>query len=239
MSTPTDVPSVHRSSSSVAEADGAAAGVEAGAEDVAEDPLGAALHLHALVADLEARVLAVPDRQARLDAGQRAGLEQPLELQRGAARAAPRQRHGQPLADAEQIHRADPSAVGEAIAVGEADDRQEHQLAAQPADRPRDRVRHAGMLTPPIADRTPGFSCTTRTRATSLVLVERAITLPDLDRLEPAAVLQAAGDRLDAVGGERLPDGDPGEVEHLLVGQERVAVDADLADDLPPGDRRV
>ena len=89
-----------------------------------------------------------------------------------------------------------------------------------------------GMLTPPTAERTPGFSWTTRIRATSVVLVEGAIALADVDGLELAAVLEAAGDRLDAVGGERLSDGDAGEVGDLLVRQEGVAVNADFADDL-------
>ncbi len=124
------------------------------------------------------------------------------------------------------------SAVGEAVAVGVADDREEHQLAAQPSDRSRDRVWHARDAGP--ADR----------RAHARLLVhdedqrdvgrafERAIALAHVDGLELAAVLEAAGDRLDAVGGKRLPDGDAGEVRDLLVGQKGVAVNADFADDL-------
>ena len=64
---------------------------------------------------------------------------------------------------------------------------------------------------------------------------EGAIALADVDGLELAAVLEAAGDRLDAVGGERLSDGDAGEVGDLLVRQEGVAVNADFADDLVLG----
>ena len=232
VSMPADVPERPEVVVECPEADRAAAGVDAGAEDVGEDPLGAALDLDALIADLVARILAVPDRQARRDARQRPGLEQALELQRGAARAAPRQRHRQAFVDAEEIHRADPSAVGEAVAVGVADDRQEHQLAAQPPDRSRDRVRHARDVDP--ADR--------RAHARLFVddedqgdvggAVEGAIALADVDGLELAAVLEAAGDRLDAVGGQRLPDGDAGEVGDLLVRQEGVAVNADFADDL-------
>ena len=61
---------------------------------------------------------------------------------------------------------------------------------------------------------------------------EGAIALADVDGLELAAVFEAAGDRLDAVGGEGLSDGDAGEVGDLLVRQESVAVNADFADDL-------
>ena len=128
--------------------------------------------------------------------------------------------------------RADAAAIREAVAVCVADDRQEHQLAAEAPDRTRDAPGTPGMSTPPMAERTPGFSWTTSTRATSVVSVERPIALANVDGLEACAVLQALRDRLDPVGRQRLPDGNAGEVEHFLVGEKRVAMDANLSDDL-------
>ena len=64
--------------------------------------LGATGDLDAAIVDLEARVLALPDADARFDAGERPALEGAIGFERGAPRAAPRQRHRQPLAAAEQ-----------------------------------------------------------------------------------------------------------------------------------------
>ena len=58
---------------------------------------------------------------------------------------------------------------------------------------------------------------------------QRAIPLADLNRLEPAAVLQALFDRRQDVGSGGVADGHTGDRQHLGVGEVRVAVHAHFA----------
>ena len=67
-----------------AEVDRALRGLHAGAEHRGELTLGAGRPLDPLVVDIEVRVLAVPDPDARGDARERPMLERALELERGA-----------------------------------------------------------------------------------------------------------------------------------------------------------
>ena len=97
---------------------------------VADHTLRPSFHFDALIADLESRILPVPDAHARFDTRERPGLEAALEFQRGAACATPRKRNGQPFLEAEEIHSTRAPSIGEAVSISEADDRQEHQLAS-------------------------------------------------------------------------------------------------------------
>ena len=199
MSSATFAPSV-QSRSFVAEVDGALRRVDAHADEAGEAPLGARGPLDALIVELEVRVLALPDAEGGRDARERAGRERAFELERRAARPAPRQRHRQPLASPQQVDRADPSAVGEAIAVVVAEDRQEHQLAlhARPAPRRRSLVyrfrREARTLVHDEDERDVRRA------------LERAIALADLDGLEVAAGLQPLFDVAQPGRGKRLTE---------------------------------
>ena len=200
---------------------------DAEADDVRELALGARLEFDALIVDLETRVLPVPDAEAGQHARQRPPLERPLELDRRALGPAPREGHGQPLAHAEQIECAHPSAVREAVPVGVVEDRQEHQPAGHAPPRALERVRaaegggrDARALVDHEDDRDVGG------------VVERAVALADLHRVEPVAVLQAPLDRFQRVFRNRIADRDAGQLEHVFVEERRVPVHADLADGL-------
>ena len=64
---------------------------------------------------------------------------------------------------------------------------------------------------------------------------QRAIAFADVHRLEAAAVLQAALDRLDSVRRQRRPHRDAGDLQDLGVRDGGVPVHPYLADDLLNG----
>ena len=138
VSSTTFVPSVQMSSLCVPNSTELRDASSADADHVRELAFDAPLQLDALIVDLVVRVLAVPDAEAGEHAADRPGLEAALGLDRRALRAAPRERHGQPLAGAEQIDGADAAAIGEAVAVGVAEDRKEHQPVREPVPRTRE-----------------------------------------------------------------------------------------------------
>src|SRR5204863_2262760 len=105
--------------------------------------LGAGPPFHAPIVDLEAWVFTLPDRDAGFEAGDGTAFERAVDLQRGAPRAAPRQRYRQPFAATEQVDRAHAAAIREPIAVRVIDDRQEHQAIADSPERPRRALNHA------------------------------------------------------------------------------------------------
>jgi hypothetical protein len=85
--------------------------------------LGQQRRAFAAIADIQARVLAPPDATRRQHARQRSVLEPPLHFYACAPLTAPRKRHGDTRALAEHVDETHTRAIGEAVAVLEAQDR--------------------------------------------------------------------------------------------------------------------
>ena len=93
------------------------------------------VHVGPPIVDVEMRVLALRDAEGAGQPRQRAGLEGAVGLDRRAPGGAPRQRNRQPRALAERVDDGGPPAIGPPIAVVVVKDREEHQPAAQAAER--------------------------------------------------------------------------------------------------------
>ncbi len=132
----------------LAKADIGDARAAAGAQPRRERTFDAAAPFVPRVAKFVARILAPSDGKRALDARERPGRERPIDRDADAPLAAPRRGHGDPAAFAQRIDEAHAGAIGEAVAVGEVDDRQPHPEAAKALQRPGHQVvvRDAGML---------------------------------------------------------------------------------------------
>ena len=120
---------------------------------------------------------------AAFDPRDGSAAEPALELHRGPALGAPRQRHADPAALAEDVGERELRAVAEAVAVGEGDERQEHQPVAQLPERLQHRrPRHLHRMRT-LVDQDDEHDV--------VEAFDRAVALADLDRLEPVGRLEA------------------------------------------------
>ena len=176
---------------------------------------------HPSVADLVMRVLAPHHACIGRDAVHDAVFEGALDLHTRLSFAAPGERHGNTTAWPQLIHEAHAGAVRESVAVLRMHHRQEHAALPKRFQRTGREVEriHPRLLVDDDHDQDVVW------------VLDRAKTLPHVNAVEAATVLQAHLDPGDQFRCRGLAHDAADQGEHVAVRRGVIAVDADFADD--------